>query len=161
MEQFANFCWIQERRKRQIQQWSLLKSANFAPSQEKKEFSWESLQWLKEVDYVRDNKLLLLENKSLNDSKSHTHLIKKRPRCEQSELLVLSHIKAQPSHLQHTATLAKIVLWDTTVELPAKIWVEVLCLAHKLVLTKQFLKSLRLVVPTSQIHLYSCSLLCE
>lgn len=161
VEQFAHFCWIQGRIKRQIQQWSLLKSANFASSQEKKEFSWESWQWLEEMDYVRDNKLLLSEKKSLNASKSHSHLIKKRARCEQSELVVLSHVKAQPSHLQHTASLAKIMLRDTRVELPAKVWVEVLSLAHNLVLRKQLLKSLRLVVPTSQIHLYSCSLLCE
>lgn len=39
----AHFCWIQGRLKRQIQQWRLLKSANFASSQGKKGNSLEQV----------------------------------------------------------------------------------------------------------------------
>lgn len=80
---------------------SLPKSANFAPSQEKKEFSWESWQWLEEVDRLSDHKFQLHWKNCLNVSKSHSYLIKTRARCEQSELLVLSYAKAGPSHQQY------------------------------------------------------------
>lgn len=67
------------------------------------------------------------------------------------------HVSKHNQVTLHTTSLAEIVLSDTRVELPAKVWVEVLGLAHNLVLMKQLLKSLRLIVPISQIHLYSCS----
>lgn len=141
---------------------TLLKSANFAPSQEKG-ILLRNLATIWRSRSCQGSQIPTSLEKMSKCFKSRSYLIKNRARQEWAKLLVLLNVKAWPSHVQRTSGPAEIVLWDTRgryqSEIPAKIWVKVLSLMHHLVLTRRLLKWLRLIASlgSHQPHSFLCA----